>query len=92
MNDYGCNFLKKAPEEIADRHLNDLLPHETVELVLKASSNVFRSNTSEQVTCSVAIDGKTYWLSINFSGLLDEWGNVYKVLGIGRDITERITM
>jgi len=92
MNDYGCNFLKKAPEEIAGRHLNDILPHEAVELVLKASSNVFRSNTSEQVTCSVPIDGKTYWLSINFSGLLDEWGNVYKVLGIGRDITERILM
>jgi PAS domain S-box-containing protein len=92
MNEYGCNFLKKTPEDIAGRHLNDILPHEAVDLILKASSNVFGSNTSEQVTCSVPIDGKTYWLSINFSGLLDECGNVYKVLGIGRDVTERILM
>lgn len=90
MNDYGCKFLRKSHEEIAGKHLNDIFSHEAIELVLKASSNVFRSNTSEQITCSMVIDGKTYWLSINFSGLLDEWGNVYKVLGIGRDITERV--
>ncbi len=92
MNEYGCNFLKKTQEDILDKHLSDILPQETVELILKASDNVFRSNTSEQVTCSVTIDGKTFWLSINLSGLLDEWGNVYKVLGIGRDITERILL
>lgn len=92
MNDYGCNFLKKTQEDILDKHLSGVLPQETVELILKASDDVFRSNTSEQVTCSVTIDGKTFWLSINLSGLLDEWGNVYKVLGIGRDITERILM
>ncbi len=92
MNDYGCNFLKKTQEDILDKHLSYILPQETVELILKASGNVFRSNTSEQVTCSVTIDGKVFWLSINLSGLLDEWGNVYKVLGIGRDITERILL
>lgn len=92
MNKYGCNFLKKTPEEIMGKHLNDILPHETAEPILKAINNVFRSNASEQVTCSVIIDGKTYWLSINFSGLLDEWSNVYKVLGIGRDITEKMIM
>jgi PAS domain S-box-containing protein len=92
MNEYGCNFLKKTQEDILEKHIGDILPQETAELILKASGDVFRSNTSEQVTCSVAIDGKVFWLSINLSGLLDEWGNVYKVLGIGRDITERILL
>lgn len=92
MNDYGCNFLKKTQEDILEKHLSGTLPQEIADLILKASGNVFRSNTSEQVTCSVAIDGKVFWLSINLSGLLDEWGNVYKVLGIGRDITERILL
>ncbi|MCI0469679.1 MAG: ATP-binding protein, partial [Nitrospirae bacterium] len=90
MNDYGCNFLKKAQEDILEKHLSGTLPQEIADLILKASGNVFRSNTSEQVTCSMAIDGKVFWLSINLSGLLDEWDNVYKILGIGRDITERM--
>ncbi|MCX7793436.1 MAG: ATP-binding protein [Thermodesulfovibrionales bacterium] len=92
MNNYGCNFLRKELKDIAGRHLNDIFPHEVAQLLLKASNQVFSSNIREQITTDLVMDGKIYWLSINFSGLLDEAGNVYKVLAIGRDITERIAM
>lgn len=92
MNKYGCNFFKKTREDILGKHLNYILPQEAVDLILKANDNVFRYNAREHVTCPVTIDGKVFWLSINLSGLLDERGNIYKVLGIGRDITERILL
>jgi PAS domain S-box-containing protein len=89
MNSYGYQFLKKEPEEILTHPIFEFFPSESVELQMKEIKDVFEKNVSDQVTCNIFLDGNEYWLSINFSGLLDETGNVYKVLGIARDITER---
>ena len=89
MNSYGYQFLKKEPEEILTHPIFEFFPSESAELQMKEIKDVFEKNVSDQVTCNIFLDGNEYWLSINFSGLLDETGNVYKVLGIARDITER---
>jgi PAS domain S-box-containing protein len=89
MNRYGYNFFRKRPEEILGCNIIELFPDECAELHLEKIKEVFNANVSTQLTCPVEVDGNKYWLSTNYNGLLDEKGNVFSVLGIARDITER---
>jgi PAS domain S-box-containing protein len=92
MNDFGFNFFKKDREDILGHCLAELFPCESADSLLRDIQEVFGNNVSKQIVCRTLVDQREYWLSINFSVLLDEWGNAYKVLGIGRDITERVLM
>ncbi|MBF0338067.1 MAG: PAS domain S-box protein [Nitrospirae bacterium] len=88
MNIFGYLFFKTKPKEVLGKGIGDLFAAEARELVLKAIRDVCDFNISKQKTVSLNIDGKDYWLSINFTPLLDEKGSMYAVLGIARDITE----
>jgi PAS domain S-box-containing protein len=92
MNLYGYNFFRKKPDALLDKDVDQLFPPESAEKLVQTGSEIFETPISKRITCKVIIDGSERWLNISMSGLLDEWGNVYKVLGIGRDITERKKM
>ena len=47
---------------------------------------ITQGKTSRRYTLWI-IDDNEYWVSTNFSGLLDESGNIFAVLAIARDIT-----
>lgn len=89
MNRYGYNFFRKRPEEILGCNIIELFFDECAELHITKIKEVFDANISTQLTCPVEVNGNKYWLSTNYNGLLDENGNVFSVLGIARDITER---
>jgi PAS domain S-box-containing protein len=89
MNGYGHRFFEKKQEEIVGKSTGELFSEESNALIMKEIGLVVERNVSEQVTCSTQVKGGERWLSINFSGLLDEENKVYGVLGIARDITER---
>jgi signal transduction histidine kinase len=59
---------------------------------METIEDVFEDNVSRHLICPVIMDGGEYWLSTNFSGILDEFGKVSSILGISRDITERRKM
>lgn len=92
MNRYGYNFFKKRPEEILGCNIIELFPDECAELQMEKIKEVFATNISTQITCPAEVNGNRYWLSTNYNGLLDENGNVFSVLGISRDITDRKKM
>ena len=54
--------------------------------------NVFDTKESKQITHMIIIGERQSWLNTNFRRLFDEAGNIYAVLGISRDITERRKM
>ncbi len=92
MNRCGCHFFKKGPGDIVQHSLASLLPDEIAQLHLKSVREVFETNSSRQLTSRITVSGNEYWLSTNFSGLVDESGKVFSVLGIARNITERKKM
>lgn len=92
MNNYGYNFFKRRPEDILQHNLTELFPAECAEIQMKSIEDVFEDNVSRHLICPVFMDGGEYWLSTNFSGLLDETEKVTSILGISRDITERRKM
>ncbi len=92
MNRYGYNFFKRKPKDILEHNLAELFPAECVEVQIKTIEDVFEDNVSRHLICPVLMDGNEYWLSTNFSGILDENEKVTSILGISRDITERRKM
>ncbi|MBF0593313.1 MAG: PAS domain S-box protein, partial [Nitrospirae bacterium] len=88
MNIFGYLFFKTKPKEVLGNGIGNLFASEARGLVLKAISDVCELNISKQKTVNLSIGGKDYWLSINFTPLLDDKGLMYAVLGIARDITE----
>ena len=89
MNRFGNEFFRKSPGEVIGRNISELLPAGSVEMLMQADSEIFETKVSRRINCKVTIDDAEKWLNISLSGLIDEWGNVYKVLGIGRDVTQR---
>lgn len=92
MNSYGYNFFKRKPKDILEHNLSELFPAECVEVQIKTIEDVFEDNVSRHLICPVLMDEGEYWLSTNFSGIVDEFGKVSSILGISRDITERRKM
>ncbi len=89
MNRYGYSFLNRRDRDIVGSNIIEIFHDEEPELQLKTIREVFKTNTSRNLINKVKVNGLEHWLSTNFSGLLDEKGNVVSVLGIARDITER---
>lgn len=92
MNSYGYNFFKRRPKDILEHNLADLFPPDCAESQLKTIEEVFEKDVSRHLICPVFLNEGEYWLSTNFSGILDEFGKVSSILGISRDITERRKM
>ena len=89
MNRYGSEFFGKNPAEVVGRDIGELLPPGSAEILLQANNEILETKVSRRINCKAAVDDAEKWVNISLSGLVDEWGNVYKVLGIGRDVTQR---
>lgn len=93
INRAGCSFFRKDREDIVGRNIGEICFNEDSAFIqYMAIDEVFTTGASRQLTYPVTIKGNDYWLSTNFSGLLDERGAVFAALGIARDITERKKM
>ena len=93
INQAGLGFFQKSAVDLIGQSLGDICLNEnSAFLQFKAIQEAADSKESRQLTYPATIDGNEYWISTNFSGLLDENGKVYAVLGIARDITEKKKM
>lgn len=89
INKYGARFFNKAPEDIAGHNMSEIFQKPDDEALLKAIKEVFDMKKGKQITHLVKLDEQEYWFNTKFRRLLDKEGNVYAVLGISRDITNR---
>jgi len=89
MNRYGSEFFCKVPSELIGQDIANLLPAGSAEIIMQANTEILETTVGKRINCKTVIDDSERWVNISLSGLVDEWGNVYKVLGIGRDVTER---
>jgi two-component system NtrC family sensor kinase len=89
INAYGAGFVGRTEEEIIGHNLSEIFAWPSAEVLLLMIQNVFDARESKQITHMVIIGEKQYWFNTNLRRLFDEVGNIYAVLGISRDITER---
>lgn len=92
INTYGLNFLSRGHDEIIGRNVGDIFSPQTADMMLAAIKDVIDMKRGKQVTQLVRFDDRECWLNTNYRRLLDEDGNVYAILGISRDMTDRRKM
>jgi len=91
INQAGLSFFNMTKGEIIGSNIREICNNEnSAYMQYWAINESFTKKISRQLTYPVQINGIEYWLSTNFSSLLDESGTVYAILGIARDITERV--
>jgi two-component system NtrC family sensor kinase len=89
VNTYGAKFFGKSEENITGHNLSEIYSWPSAETFLLTIQKVFDTKESQQITHLVIIGEHQFWFSTNLRRLFDEAGNIYAVLGISRDITER---
>jgi two-component system NtrC family sensor kinase len=92
INNYGAQFFGKSQSDIIGHNMSEILSWPSAETLLLIIQEVFDTKESRQITHLVIIGDRQCWFSTNLRRLFDEEGNIYAVLGISRDITERRQM
>ncbi len=91
VNRHGIIFFNKNEDEILNKEVSEIFSPDG--LILKININrIFQTGESRQITHRVTLNNREFWFNTNLRALRDENGNIYSVLGIARDITDRKKM
>ncbi len=91
INKHGTRFFKKDENEILGYSVTDIFVPDGLVLVMNIK-HILKTGESRQITHRVTLDNRDFWFNTNLRGLRDEKGNIYNILGIARDITDRKKM
>ncbi|GAB5046561.1 ATP-binding protein [Thermodesulfovibrio sp. TK110] len=91
INKHGTRFFKKDENEILGYSITDIFVPDGLILVMNIK-HILKTGESRQITHRVTLDNRDFWFNTNLRGLRDEKGNIYNILGIARDITDRKKM
>lgn len=83
---FGCN-----EEELINKNVIQLFQPDG-ERLMKLINFIFEIGETIEINNKLVIPNNEYWFSTKLSPLKDEQGNIYAVLGISRDITEKRKM
>ncbi len=92
INRYGAKLLGRADDQIIGHNIAEIFSWPTAEMLLQTIKEVYDIKRGRQVTHLIRVGEKDIWLNTNFRRLLDDAGNIYAILGISRNITERKKM
>ncbi len=92
INRYGAKLLGRSEDQIIGHNITGIFSWPTSEMLLQTIREVYDMKRGKQVTHLIRIGEKEIWLNTNFRRLLDDAGNIYAILGISRNITERKKM
>jgi PAS domain S-box-containing protein len=92
INTYGAHVFSRQEEDMIGHNLSEFFSWPSTESLLVMIQKVFDTMESKQITHMVIIGERQLWFSTKFRRLFDEAGNIYAVLGLSRDITERKQM
>jgi len=92
INRYGAKLLGRSEDQIIGHNIAEIFSWPTAEMLLQTIREVYDIKRGRQVTHLIRVGEKDVWLNTNFRRLLDDAGNIYAILGISRNITERKKM
>jgi PAS domain S-box-containing protein len=92
MNRCAASFFGGHPENLIGKNVHDLFSKESADLQMGFVRQVFDTGRNVNVKYPVEVGKREYWFTSNFVGIKNESGQVFAVLGISRDITERKKM
>jgi PAS domain S-box-containing protein len=90
VNEFAARWLGMPAAQIVGRKRTDLFPGGLGQRQYKHILNTIRSGKAGIFDAPSHAQGKTYWLSTRLVPLKDSAGEFYAVLGVSRDITDRV--
>lgn len=91
INRRGIQVLGNGADSLVNKAICDVFPPEG-EILTQNVQHIFREREPMEITHKVTVGEKEYWFNTKLRELKDEKGEIYAVLGISRDITERKKM
>ncbi len=89
VNSFAAKQFRNSPETIIGKRTTDLFPSDISDRQRQNLKKVFETGKPLYAENKTTILNRDMWLSTWLAPLLNEAGDVYSVLGISRDITER---
>ena len=89
INQAGARRLGRSPTELIGMSIMDLFPAETAAQQIQHMETVFQSGLALTVEEKITFPQATLWFNTQFISLRSAGGELVRVLGIGRDISER---
>ena len=80
----GC-----TEEQMVGHTIEELLPPEVTSQFMPALHRAVEAKTTQTIEATLRLPSGTAILVINFVPVLEESGEIYQILGIGYDVTER---
>ncbi len=89
MNEYSLHISNLTLEDAVGKKDEDIFPAEITRNYVPALHKTFSTKESQTIECHINYAGNKRYVIYYFVPTLDENNNLYKVLGIAYDITER---
>ena len=89
VNSFAAKQFRNSPEAIIGKHTKDLFPSDISGRQSQNLQKVFETGKPVYAENKTTLLDRDVWLSTWLAPLFNEAGDVYSVLGISRDITER---
>ena len=89
VNSFAAKQFRNSPEAIIGKHTKDLFPSDISGRQSQNLQKVFETGNPVYAENKTTLLDRDVWLSTWLAPLFNEAGDVYSVLGISRDITER---
>lgn len=90
LNDFAVRQFGKASDALVGKQMVDLFSSEIAERQWEYIQKIFKSGQSAYVEDHTILGGDLKFLGTNLVALKDSSGNITSVMGVARDITERI--
>ncbi len=91
INEYGLILADLTLDQAVGKREEDIFPEEITQHYLSALKMAFESKESQMTECIIPYTNLPRYVAYFFVPAFDENGNLYKVVGITYDLTERKT-
>jgi len=89
VNKFAAKMLGRSRREIIGSKRNSLFPRDVSEHQRQAIERVFETGEHLRSSGHITLEGRSFWLDNSLVPVRDTAGNITRVLGISRDITEQ---
>jgi two-component system cell cycle sensor histidine kinase/response regulator CckA len=90
VNNFGAKEIGYSQEEIIGKNIEEIFPPEISERQKNNIKTMIESGTSLNVEDFTSFPRRKLWLNTYLTPLRDDRGEISSILGISRDITERV--
>ncbi len=89
VNESSLNYLKLPKDEVIGQPVQNIFPQNSFEIQKKELMDIFKTGNSLRTENLFEFPDCSLWLDTRLEPLKDKKGEVYAIMGISRDVTQK---